>query len=406
MLRFDANASSRLRPAAGEAMIECLRTHAESGANPSSVHGAGRALRGAIRRARENLRQALGLSGEARPKIVFSSGGTEACNSLVSGFLGQFAAPPSGASIVCSSIEHQAMLEAVARYAAGGYAVRYVKPAADGCVLAEDVVAACGGETQLVSLMAANNVSGAVQDVCGTAEQLRRSGYQGAIVCDATQAFGKLALNAGALFAAGVDALAVSGHKIGGPSGIGAMVFSADQTRCRLFSPLLVGGPQEERMRAGTENAAGIIGFGAAAEALVLSGEEERSKMFRSRELLWKLLSSSLEGLTRLTAEAGRSLPNTLALRVDAVRGDDLVAALDLAGVAASTGSACSSGRQEASHVFLEMGLSPHAAREALRLSLDWDVNEAQVRQGAERFAAVVRRMRRLGLGQQAAAIT
>ncbi len=392
MLRFDANASARLRPSARQAAISALSEHCERGANPSSIHRAGREARAGLRRARSSLLELLGLAQGNIGRIVFCSGGTEACNLMLNGFLPAFL--PPGANIVCGAHEHQAVLEPLRAAGELGYELRLLKPDLNGRLEPTAIGEACDEQTEVVCIMAANNVTGALQDVAAAAALLRSEGISAAIVCDATQALGKANFDAASLFAAGVDALAISGHKIGAMSGVGALVLRMDGDGCRMFKPLLLGGPQEQRFRAGTENLAGILSFGAAAKELTETGECERSRVSAARELLWELIHADVPEAQRITPAADAALSNTLAIRLPGVRGDDFVAALDLAGLAASTGSACSSGRQEASHVFTEMGMPQTQAREALRLSLDWDVEEADVRKGAKILVGCLQRMR------------
>ncbi|MCB0345499.1 MAG: aminotransferase class V-fold PLP-dependent enzyme [Bdellovibrionales bacterium] len=396
MFRFDANASSRLRPQVREAVSEYLSVHGDCGANASSIHGHGRRARAALREARASLLEAAGLAGFRPVKAVFCSGGTEACNQMIFGFLPRSAAP--GANIVTTAIEHQAVQEAAAAAAELGFELRRVLPQSNGLVAPEDVLAMCDSATEVVCVMAANNVTGALLDVAETARLLRGASLSAAIVCDATQAFGKTELDCAELMKAGVDAVALSAHKVGALPGVGALLLSTSESSCRVFRPMLVGGPQEERFRAGTENLPGIVSFGAAAKAIKAQGAEERSNVSAARDKLWQILNERIDDIERITPDVPHSLGNTLAFRAGGVRGDDLVAALDLSGVAASTGSACSSGRQEASHVFRALGLSEEAAREAVRLSLDWDVNLDQAVAGAEKIIQCVKRMREVSL--------
>ena len=399
VIYLDANATSRIRPVAARAIAE-LSEESCLVRNPSSVHAMGRLARSRLTEARRQLTTLLTRGSEAKIRTVFTSGATEACNQMVWGFLG-----PLGelsrfpGHVVSSAVEHPAIDEPLRALESWGWEVTRVIPRSGGIVDPSDVAAAITQKTALVTVMAANNETGAVQPLLEIASLLREEKYQGAIVSDYTQVFGKMANDANALFDAGVDALAVSGHKLGAPAGIGALFLAEGADRiCRSFSPLIVGGAQEQRFRGGSENLFGAIAFGAvAAEVAPTIAEDERAR--RSlREQLWQRLSHSVPQLERLTpSDEGkcRSLPNTLLVRVEGCRGDDVVVALDLEGLAASVGSACSSGKQGASEAVKAMGLSETAAREIVRLSLDWDASEDTVIRASEIVTRVVERMRK-----------
>ncbi|MCB0360068.1 MAG: aminotransferase class V-fold PLP-dependent enzyme, partial [Bdellovibrionales bacterium] len=267
----DANATSRLRPEAGAAIRACLSSAHMLG-NPSSIHQPGRASRSLVRGARRAVSELLDVSPDSA-EIVFTSGGSEAVTAMICGLAGSRFAPGRG-SIVTTAIEHDAVLETLSRYAAAGWTVRSIQPNADGFISPDDMCDAVAPDTRLVCVMGANNVLGTIQPVAEIADSLRRSGYREAIVSDCVQLPGKSVRNVGELFRAGVNAASVSSHKLGGPAGVGALLLNRAADCCRLFDPLIVGGPQESRLRAGTENLLGIVGFGAAAEAVQRAGSE------------------------------------------------------------------------------------------------------------------------------------
>ena len=395
MIYLDANATSTVRPEAREA-IASLLADGTTIRNPSSVHGAGRRARSALRRARGSVLDLLALNSE-QANLVFTSGGTEACNLITLGLLGGMEALVKyPGHVVCSAIEHAAMLETVDLLKGLGWAVTSVAPNEQGVLQVDDIVSAVENSTQLVVMMGANNETGALQPICDTARALRASGYQGIISSDMVQSLGKSTLKGVDVFSAGVDAIAVTGHKVGAPAGIGAAVFNRSSDRCLLVRPQLFGGPQEDRMRGGTENLLGAVAFGAVADALCAQPSAHIRNTRALRDLLWRELEAAVPDLFRLgPLDLEQCISNTLLLRVAGCRGDDLVVALDINGVAASTGSACASGKQEPSQVARAMGLSEDEAREVLRLSLDWSTTEEQLRKAVNTIGQTIAQVRR-----------
>ena len=406
MMYLDANASSRLRPEAEAAIIAYLNSQT---GNPSSVHRGGRRARAELRKARRRCMSALGLDQDTA-SFVFTSGGTESCNAMISAFLGdKRVSDVSARHVLCASIEHAAVLEPVKKLVRNGWTATFCNPEPNGIISSERFVESLRKETELVILMAANNETGAIQPVAETASQLRATGYRGAIVSDVIQAIGKCAISIGELFDAGVDAVALSGHKLGGPAGIGALIFAKNSEQCRLIEPFLLGGPQEERLRGGTENLIGAIGF---AEALQAAMEDSANSILKRRRLtalLWRLISEKISDARLVSphpnGEGGATycVCNTLAVLFPECRGDDLVVALDLEGLSASTGAACSSGKQESSHVFTAMGFTDEQAKSIVRFSLDWDAEELLVRRATQTICDCVEKMRQvLGSGRSA----
>ena len=360
---LDHNATTPLRPEVRDAMVEALALDG----NPSSVHAEGRAARAAIEGAREKVASLVGAKPDT---VIFTSGGTEA-NSLA---LASLASAP-GARLYLTSIEHPSVL-------AGGRfpptAISQIPVTAEGVVDLEVLATELAkphfqGTRALVSVMAANNETGALQPVAEVAAIVHEAG--GLVHSDAVQAAGKVPLDFAAL---GADLLTLSAHKLGGPKGVGALVLRQGIE----IEPLLKGGGQERRRRAGTENVAGIVGFGVAAE-LAAADLGKASAIAKLRdELEARVLAIAPEAVV-FSASVPR-LPNTSAIAVPGTKAETLVIGLDLAGIAVSSGSACSSGKVEASHVLRAMGVAPELAQGAIRVSLGPDSKGADI----ERFIA------------------
>jgi len=333
--------------------------------NPSSIHHSGRRARQGLDEARESVAMLLG----AKPReIVFTSGGTESDNLAISGVA--WAASARGRHIVTTAIEHKAVLQECALLGRHGFEVTYVGVDGDGLVDPEAVAAAINERTVLVSVMAANNEVGTVQPVAeiGSICRARRVAFH----VDAVQAAPFLPIDVNAWQA---DVVSISGHKLYGPKGIGAL-FVRQGT---AMVPLLQGGAQERQRRAGTENVAAAVGL---ATAFALAADEAMLTAESSR--LSGLRDALLAGLTAIpgvhrTGHATQRLPNSASVVIDGIEGGDLVAALDLEGIEASTGSACTTGSVEPSHVLLAMGIDAERARGSLRLTLGRENTEADV---------------------------
>lgn len=369
---LDHNATTPLRPEARAAMVAAMTM----GGNASAVHAEGRAARRMIEEARQSVADLVG--GDPRC-VTFTSGGSEAAATLLAPDFAGVTGKGPFARLVVSAIEHSCVL-AGGRFAPE--AVSLCPVTAEGVIdLARlDALLAAGGPA-LVAVMAANNETGVIQPVAAVAALCRAHGA--ALVVDAVQALGKLPL---AMADLGCDALVVSAHKIGGPSGVGAIVTTSEAVS---FPPLVRGGGQEGRRRAGTENLAGIAGFGAAARAVAAeAGEGARLAALRDR------LEAGLAVLVpdiRVVAAGADRLPNTSLTLHPGREGETLTIALDLAGIAVSTGSACSSGKVAPSHVLAAMGISPREARSALRISLGWTTTSAEIDQFLAAYAAHVK---------------
>ncbi len=347
---LDYNATAPVRPAVREAMVEALATVG----NPSSVHAEGRAARGRV----EDARLEVAALVDADPQdVIFTSGGTEANVLALRGAI----AGQGVETLIVSAIEHPSVLQ-TARLA--GVRTLEIPAAADGAIEL-DALAACLARADgrcLVSVMAANNETGAVQPV-EEASALARD--HGALMhVDAVQAAGRLALGP---MTSGADMITLSAHKIGGPQGIGALIVrdGADP------APVLTGGGQERRLRAGTENVAAIAGFAAAA-ACVRKETEEPGRLAEMRDRLEADIVADIDGAVVFGSGTVRRLANTTCLAVPGISAEFLVMALDLAGFAVSSGAACSSGKVTRSHVLEAMGIEPALAAGAIRVSTGW----------------------------------
>jgi cysteine desulfurase len=354
---LDHNATSPLRPQARAKMLDAL----DVGGNASSVHAEGRAARAMVEAAREKVAALVG--GRAR-NVVFTSGATEALNlALAPAWRGPAGAPER---LILSATDHVAAQEGH-RF---GAAVAQAPVHPDGRLDMSALEAAlAGGGRPMLALQAANNETGVLQEVVAAAEKVRAAG--GLTVCDAVQAAGRVACT---FETTGADVLIVSSHKIGGPMGVGALVVRDPAVLCD--APMIRGGGQERGVRAGTENVAAIAGFGAAAEIVAGAGEAARIQALRD-EFETRLLVLAPD-VTIYGAGAPR-LPNTSAFSAPGVSADTMLIAFDLAGVALSSGSACSSGKVKRSHILAAMGVPENVAKGTLRVSFGWNSSPADV---------------------------
>lgn len=366
---FDHNASTPVEPAALEAMLPYLR---ERFGNPSSVHRHGRRARAALDSARE---QVAALVNAHPSQVVFTSGGTEANNLAIKGV----AACRAPGRLLIGATEHPSVSEAADSLVEAGWKVERLPVDSAGRLQHRALAAQLRDTPVLMSAMYANNETGTVQDIPAIAQTARA---QGALLhTDAVQAAGKLPLD---FDACGAHLMSLSAHKIGGPKGVGALVVD----KAVDMKPLLRGGGQERDRRSGTENVAGIVGFGAAA-ALV---QERRAaytlRVQRLREQLEQGLRG-FDGVEILSADAGR-LPNTSCFAVHGMDGETLVLGLDRLGFAVSSGSACASGSAEPSPVLLAMGVERELARGGMRVSFGWSNTEVEVEEFLRALAAVL----------------
>lgn len=371
---LDHNATTPLDPRVLDAMLPFLR---ESYGNASSLHWFGQRARAAVEEARG---QVAALVGAEPAEIVFTASGSESDNMALRGVAAR--APLGRRALVVSAIEHHAVLNTAKALAEEGFALTIAPVDELGRLDLESFRRALDGRTLVVSLMLANNETGVLQPVAEAAALARE---HGALVhCDAVQAAGKSEVDVTRL---GADLLTLSAHKLYGPKGTGCLYVR----RGTRMAPLVRGGAQERNRRAGTENVAGIVGFGAAA---ALAGERLADEAARCAALRDRL-ESRLVALAGARRNGGEPrLANTTNVSFDGVDAEALLIALDLEGVAASTGAACAAGGVEPSHVLQAMGFSPARVQSSLRLSLGHATSEADVDRAAEVIASAVARQR------------
>ncbi|MAH83783.1 MAG: hypothetical protein CBB68_05405 [Rhodospirillaceae bacterium TMED8] len=364
---LDHNATSPARQAVIDAVSDTMRSGA---INPSSAHSLGREARRLIDDARDYV---AGLAGSASDQVVFTGGGTEANNMVICG---------AGRSrVLISAVEHSAVLKTAISQAV---VAELIPVSTDGLVDLEalDRMLREDNTPALVSIMAANNETGALQPVEEAAKIARRHGAL--MHTDAVQMAGKLQL----LFEGwDVDFLTLSAHKIGGPQGVGALI-------CRsrgMLRPLLLGGSQENGIRAGTENVPGIVGFGVAAHLAHQESQNGYEQLERMRDGMEASMKKNVEGATVFSKNVPR-LPNTTCVTMPGVRSDTQVIAMDLAGVAVSAGSACSAGKVEPSHVLEAMGVPTEQSTTAIRVSLGTGTLHPHIDKFIEEWLALWRR--------------
>jgi cysteine desulfurase len=370
---LDHNATTPLDPRVLEAMLPFLR---DEYGNPSSLHRPGQRARAAVEEARA---QVAGLVGAEPAEVVFTASGSEADNTALRGAAAK--GPRTG--VVVTTVEHHAVLNTARAMRDEGRGFAFARVDAGGVLDLDDLASKVDEATAVVSVMLANNETGVLQPV---AEAARIARGRGALVhCDAVQAAGKVPLDVRAL---GVDLLALSAHKICGPKGVGGLYVRRGTT----IVPLVRGGAQERNRRAGTENVAGIVGFGVAA-ALAREGlETEARRVAALRDRLEARLLA-VPGTCR--NGEGPRVPNTTNVAFEGVDAESLLIALDLEGVAASAGAACAAGGIEPSHVLQAMGLAPDRVQSSLRFSLGRTTTQDDVDHAAGVVAAVVGRMRK-----------
>ncbi len=346
---MDNNATSPLLPEALEAMRPYL---GERFGNASSIHHHGQQTRAAVERARESVARLLNCRAA---EIVFTSGGTEADNLAVFGMV------HAGDHVISSTIEHHAVLNSCHRLEKMGASVTYVPVDGRGVIDPEDVRRGLRPNTRLISIMMANNETGVLQPV----ETIGRIAVEADVYfhSDAVQAAGKCVIDVQKI---GCDLLSISGHKMHAPQGTGVLYVR----KGTLIDPLFYGGNHERQRRAGTENVPGIVALGKAAEIAVEAfGNGEVARLEALRDRLQQGILNTVDE-TGVNGEGAPRVPTTTNIHFDHIEGEALIIALDLKGLAVSTGAACSSGALEPSHVLMAMGLAPERARASVRFSL------------------------------------
>ena len=369
---LDHNATTPLHPAARAAMTAAF----DLAGNPSSIHAEGRAARAVIDDAR---RAVAALTGAAVDDVIFTSGGTEALNMVLTPDLSRGARCER---LLMSAGEHPAVL---AGHRFGGSA-EIVPLREDGTLDLEALERQVDGRPVMLALQAANNETGVIQPVAEAAAIVKAAG--GVSICDAVQAAGKIGCGINGF---GVDALAISAHKFGGPKGVGALCFAPG--RPHLQHGVVRGGGQEQGLRAGTENIVGIAGLGAACAPAECRRLDESVGLAAWRDRLQTSVLETLPGSFVFGAGAPR-LPNTLSFGAPGFDAQVLLMRLDLEGIAVSGGSACAAGKSKPSHVLSAMGVPGGLATSAIRVSLGWSTRQEDIDAFAEAFARAVRTMR------------
>ncbi len=376
---LDHAATTPVRPEVFEAMQPYFGARF---GNPSSTHRWGREARAALDEARERVAQCLGAHPD---ELCFTSGGTEGDNLAV---LGPWRArrDPARNAILTSPIEHKAILAAVHAAGREGAEERFVDVTAAGTVSVESFTSKVDEATALCTVMWVNNEIGTIQPI---AELVERAKARGAIFhTDAVQAFGKVTIDARAI---PFDLLTISGHKFGAPKGIGAIFIR----RGTALEPLMHGGAQDRGRRPGTENVAAVVGLARAAELALEERDAECGRVSALRDSLERALVSRIPDAVVHGRSAPRA-PHMLNISVPGTDSESLLMALDLAGVAASSGSACQSGSISPSHVLSAIGIAPDLASAAIRLSLGAMTTEACIERVAQLFPALIEKARRL----------
>lgn len=375
---LDHSATTPVRPEVLEAMLPFLK---DTYGNPSSIHSFGQEGKKALEESREKVAAAIGASPD---EIIFTSGGTEADNLAIIGTARAYA--KKGRHIIISSIEHHAALDSAKYLEKQGFQVTYLPVTGEGLVQVEDVARAIRPDTILISVMHVNNEVGTVQPVAEIGRLARERGIL--FHTDAVQSLGKLPVNVKEIQA---DLVAISSHKIYGPKGVGALYVR----RGVRLEPLFYGGGQERKRRPGTENLPGIVGFGRAVELIIPEMETEAARLSALRD---RLLDGIVERIDDVVVTGSRQhrVCNNASFCVKYVEGESMLLLLDMQGVAASSGSACTSGSLDPSHVLLAMGIPVEVAHGSLRMTLGRQNTEEDVDYVLEVLPPIVDRLRQM----------
>ncbi|MFH1710119.1 MAG: cysteine desulfurase NifS [bacterium] len=376
---MDYAATTPTHPEVAEAMKPYL---SEKFGNPSSIHSFGREAKKAVDDARDSIAASIG----ARPdEIIFTSGGTEADNFALEGVA--YANEKKGNHIISTPVEHHAVINCLGFLKKRGFEITYVPVDSTGLVDPEDIRKAITDKTILVSVMHANNEMGTIEPIAEIGSICREKGVY--FHTDAVQTFGHMPLDMKKL---NVDLLSASAHKLYGPKGVG-MLYVKKGTK---IVPYLHGGEQEMGKRASTENVPGIVGFAKAVE--LVNGSDSGSADERIRQLRDKLIKGILSNIkdSRLNGHPTKRLSNNVNVSIKYIEGESMLLRLDMEGIAASTGSACSSGSLEPSHVLLSIGLPPEIAHSSLRLTLGKWTTQEEVDKVLEVLPKIVAKLREI----------
>ena len=382
-LYLDFNATAPIRAEVADAVSVAMRSRF---GNPSSVHRYGQEAKTALDDARTAVARLIGANA---PEVVFTSGGTESDNTAIRAAADAFE-PKGRRHLIATAIEHDAVLATFKALETRGWRTTLLPVGPSGVVDPASLERVIGPDTALVSVMLANNELGTIQPVAALAAIARA---HGALVhTDAVQAAGRIPVRVTDL---GVDLLSISGHKFGAPKGVGALWVR----RGLVLQPWATGGRQERGRRAGTENVPALEGFGVAARLAYEDLAEAAVRMAARRDRLEAALLAQVPG-SAVNGGGAPRVPNTTNISFDRVEGESLVIGLDLEGIAVSTGSACSSGSLEPSHVLRAMGLPPHRVQSAIRFSLGPDTTDDDIDRTVDAVGRVVARLRAVGGGR------
>ena len=382
LIYMDHAATTPVRREALEAMLPYM---SESFGNPSSIYTLAQEARKAVDDSRETVARILGAR---MSEIVFTSGGTESDNSAIKG--AAFALKSTGNHIIATSIEHHAVLHTCHQLEQHGFEVTYLPVDRYGMVVPSDVVNAITDSTVVVSVMLANNEIGTIQPVAEVArlvkERATKIGRTITVHTDAVQAVGMLNLNTREL---GVDLLSLSAHKFGGPKGVGVLYVR----RGTPYEPQQMGGGQERQRRSGTENVAGVVGMAEALKLASMEREEFNAHCSRLRDRIIDTVAKTIDG-AYLNGHPTERLSNNVNISFASVEGEPVLLGLDLAGICASSGSACSSASLEPSHVLVAIGLSAEVAQGSLRITLGLENTDDEVDYMLDVLAGLIAKLR------------
>ncbi len=377
MIYLDNNATTPLDPAVSEKMSQFIREHF---GNPSSLYPIGRKVKDIITEDREIIAKALGA---VRTEIIFTSSGTEADNFAIRGVLD---AMPKKNEIITSAIEHPAIMNTAGYLEKKGVKVTYVPVDEYGTVNLEFLEKAITPQTALISIMLANNELGTIEPIEKISKIAKERGVL--VHTDAVQAFGKIDVNVNKL---GVDLLSVSAHKVYGPKGVGALY----NRKGTDIAPFIYGGHQEREMRAGTENTIGIVGFGEAVRLLTERKDKDKKRIAKLAEHLKKGIEEKIPKV-KFNGHPTNRMKGTLNFSFFGLEAEAILLALATKEIYVSTGSACSEGAEEVSHVLEAIGLRPEVARSSIRMSLGRFNTEEDVKTVLEELPEVVKKLREI----------
>ncbi len=376
---LDHSATTPVDPQVAELM---MTYYLEYYGNPSSVHFYGRQVKKALEDART---QVASLIKADVSELIFTSGGTEADNLAIQG--AAKARANKGKHLITTAIEHHAVLDTFKYLAKNGYELTILPVDEEGIVSVEELKKAIRPDTILISVMHANNEVGSIQPITELGKIAKDNGILFHV--DAVQSLGKVPIDVKKM---NVDLMTISSHKIYGPKGVGALYVRKGVK----ISPLVFGGSQERKMRSGTENTPGIIGFGKACELAAHRIEKENKELIRLRDKLMNGIVSSIEKVKINGPLGEKRLPNNVNVSINYIEGESLLLSLDMLGIAASSGSACTSGSLDPSHVLLAMGLSHEVAHGSLRLSLGRQNTDEDINFVLQELPKIVNRLREM----------